>query len=71
MDSSTAGGKREASCGGMVANENHQVNANATMQKIESSAMKMKARLNHSNIINRKRKQVSEDSTCLSLFRRK
>jgi len=66
MDSSTAGGKREASCGGMVANENHQVNANATMHKIESSAMKMKARLNHSNIINRKRKQVSEDSTCLS-----
>jgi len=33
MDSSTAGGKREASGGGMVANENHQVNANATMQK--------------------------------------
>jgi hypothetical protein len=62
MDSSTMGGKIEAVGGGMVAEENYQVNANATMQKEESSATKMKARLNHSNIINRKRK-VREDST--------
>eukprot|EP00979_Chaetoceros_neogracilis_P015819 scaffold6574_cov261-Chaetoceros_neogracile.AAC.4 len=61
MDSSV-GGKREAAGGGMVVEENHQVNANATMQKEESSATKMKARLNHSNIIIRKKK-VSEDST--------
>jgi hypothetical protein len=62
MDSSM-GGKREAAGGGMVAEENHQVeNANATMQKEKSSATKMKPRLNyHSNIINRKRK-VSEDA---------
>jgi DNA-binding SARP family transcriptional activator len=66
LDSTTIGGKREAAGGGMVAEENHQVNASATMQKEESSATKMKARLNHSNIINRERKQVSEDSTCLS-----
>jgi hypothetical protein len=46
MDSSV-GGNREAAGGGMVAEENHQVNANATMQKEESSATKMKARLNH------------------------
>eukprot|EP00979_Chaetoceros_neogracilis_P007710 scaffold1641_cov250-Chaetoceros_neogracile.AAC.4 len=62
MDSSTIGGKREAVGGGMVAEENYQVNANATMQKEESSATKIKPRLNHSNIINRKRK-VREDST--------
>jgi hypothetical protein len=62
VDSSTMGGKIEAAGGGTVAVNNHQVNANATMQKEESSATKMKARLNHSNIINRKRK-VSEDAT--------
>eukprot|EP00979_Chaetoceros_neogracilis_P004005 scaffold695_cov279-Chaetoceros_neogracile.AAC.31 len=62
MDSITMGGKREAAGGGTVAVHNHQVNANATMQKEESSATKMKARLNHSNIILRKRK-VSEDAT--------
>jgi len=61
MDSSM-GGKREAAGGGMVAEENNRVNINATMQKEESSATKMKPRLHHSNIINRKRK-VSEDST--------
>ena len=63
MDSSV-GGKREAAGGGMVAEENHQVdNANATMQKEKSSATKMKPRLNYnSNIINRKRK-VSGYST--------
>jgi|AntRauTorckE5430_2_1112549.scaffolds.fasta_scaffold02783_3 hypothetical protein len=60
MDSSSMGGKREAASGGMVAEENHQVNANATMQKEKSSVSKMKTRLNyHSNIIIRKRK-VSE-----------
>ena len=63
MDSSV-GGKREAAGGGMVAEENHQVdNANATIPKEKSSATKMKPRLNyHSNIIIRKRK-VSEYST--------
>jgi hypothetical protein len=63
MDSSM-GGKREAAAGGgMVAVNNHQVDANATMQKEKSSATKMKTRLNyHSNIIIRKRK-VSEYST--------
>ena len=62
VDSSTMGGKREAVGCGMVAEENYQVNANATMQKEESSTTKIKPRLNHSNIINRKRK-VREDST--------
>jgi hypothetical protein len=65
MDSN-GGGKREAGGDAMVAEENHQVNANATIQKEESSATTIKARLkNHSNIIIRKRKQVSEDSTFL------
>ena len=64
MDNITMGGKREAGGGGMVAVNFHQVNANATMQEEKSSATKMKARLNHhSNRINRKRKQVSEDYT--------
>jgi len=63
MDSMTMGGKREAAAGGTVAVNNHQVNANATMQKEKSSATKMKPRLNyHSNMIIRKRK-VSEYST--------
>eukprot|EP00979_Chaetoceros_neogracilis_P002807 scaffold462_cov143-Chaetoceros_neogracile.AAC.2 len=64
MDSMTMGGRREAAGGGMVAEENHQVdNANATMRKEKSSATKTKPRLNYnSNIINRKRK-VSEYST--------
>jgi len=66
MDSMTMGGKREAAGGCTVAVNNHQVNANATMQKEKSSATKMKSRLHHSNMIIRKRKQVSEDSTCLS-----
>eukprot|EP00979_Chaetoceros_neogracilis_P011024 scaffold2654_cov245-Chaetoceros_neogracile.AAC.2 len=67
MDSNM-GGNREAAGGGMVAEENHQVvHANTTMQKEKNSATKMKSRLNyHSNMIIRKRKQVSEDSTCLS-----
>jgi|AntRauTorckE5430_2_1112549.scaffolds.fasta_scaffold04905_5 hypothetical protein len=61
-DSSTMGGKREAGGGGVVVEENHQVNANATMQKEASSATKMKLRLNHSDIIIRKKK-ISEDIT--------
>jgi|EP00979_Chaetoceros_neogracilis_P012754 hypothetical protein len=62
MDNSVRS-KREAGGGGLVAEENHQVNANSTMQKEESSATKMKPRLkNHSNIIIRKKK-VSEDVT--------
>jgi hypothetical protein len=62
MDNSVRS-KREAGGGGLVAEKNHQVNANSTMQKEESSATKMKPRLkNHSNIIIRKKK-VSEDVT--------
>jgi hypothetical protein len=50
-DMESKGGKREAAGDGMVAEWNPQANANATMQKEESSATKIKPRLDNSDII--------------------